>query len=87
MAVVGKVAPFMASPESFRNGLEYSVRYYHRAGITVCCEPGGFFSKPMQDAINAVYSGDEVPFTHYFMADGKTFATRNPRDAGDGRGQ
>lgn len=81
LAVVGKLAPFMASPESFKSGLEYTVRYYHRSGITVCCEPGGFFSKPMQDAINAVYSGDEVPFNHYFMADGKTFATRNPNDA------
>ncbi len=81
LAIMGKLAPFMASPSSFKNGLEYTVQYYHRNGITVCCEPGGFVSKPVQDAINAVYSGDEVPFNHYFMADGKTFAAQHPTDA------
>ncbi len=45
-----------------------------------CCEPGGFVAKPVQEAINSVYSGDETPFNHYFMADGKTFAARNPED-------
>ncbi len=80
LSLLATVAPFMASPASFKSGLEYSVKYYHRNGITVCCEPGGFFSKPVQDAINAVYSGDEVPFNHYFMADGKTFAVRKPTD-------
>ncbi len=81
IAVMEKVAPFMASPASFKRGLEFSVKFYHRNGITVCCEPGGFASKPVQDAINSVYSGDEVPFNHYFMADGKTFVARNPTDA------
>lgn len=80
LSVLGKLAPYMASPASFQNGLEYTVKYYHRNGITVCCEPGGFVSKQVQDAINAVYSGDEVPFNHYFMADGKTFAARHPKD-------
>ncbi|MFO1005693.1 MAG: amidohydrolase [Planctomycetaceae bacterium] len=80
ISVLGKVAPFMASPASFKNGLEYSVKYYHRNGITVCCEPGGFVAKPVQDAINSVYSGEDVPFNHFFMADGKTFAARNPKD-------
>ncbi len=81
LAIMGKLAPYMASPASFKNGLEYTVQYYHRNGITVCCEPGGFVSKPVQDAINAVYSGEEVPFNHYFMADGKTFAAQHPKDA------
>jgi hypothetical protein len=44
----------MASAEQFRKGLEFSETYYHRYGITLACEPGGFLSKPMQDAINAV---------------------------------
>lgn len=81
LSILGKIAPLMATPEIFRQGLEYSKDYYHRAGITVACEPGGFFSKPMQDAINAVYSDDATPFNHYFMADGKTFAARKPGDA------
>lgn len=80
IAVLGKVAPFMASPTAFKRGLEYSVKFYHKSGITVCCEPGGFVSKPVQDLINSVYSKDEVPFNHYFMVDGKTFAFRHPRD-------
>lgn len=81
LTVLDKVAPFMASPAAFKSGLEYSVKYYHANGITVCCEPGGFVSKPVQDLINSVYSGDDVPFNHYFMVDGKTFAARHPRDA------
>lgn len=80
LTVLDKVAPFMASPAAFKSGLEYSVRYYHRNGITVCCEPGGFVSKAVQDLINSVYSGEDVPFNHYFMVDGKTFAARHPRD-------
>ena len=81
MAVLGKLAPILASPEQFKGGLEFTEDYYHRAGITVACEPGGFLSKPMQDMINSVYSDDATPFNHYFIADGKSFAARNPRDA------
>ncbi|MGA8054713.1 MAG: amidohydrolase [Burkholderiales bacterium] len=80
LAILGKLGPQFATPESFRKGLEYTVAYYHRAGITLACEPGGFFSKPMQDAINAVYSDTVTPFNHCFMVDGKTFAARNPKD-------
>lgn len=80
LAILGKLAPILASPDQFRRGLEFTETYYHRAGITTACEPGGFFSKPMQDAINAVYSDDDTPFAHGFIADGKTFAARNPGD-------
>ncbi len=80
LAILGKLAPILASPEQFRRGLEFTERYYHRNGITTACEPGGFFSKPMQDAVNAVYSDDATPFAHGFIADGKTFAARNPAD-------
>jgi hypothetical protein len=34
----------------------------------------------VQDVINAVYSEDETPFNHCFMADSKTFAASNPKD-------
>jgi predicted amidohydrolase YtcJ len=81
MAILGKISPAFATPALFKRGLEFTEDYYHRNGITVCAEPGGFFSKPMQDAINAVYSDEDTPFAHYFMADGKTFAARNPKDA------
>ncbi len=80
MAILGKLAPLMASPESFKRGLEYTEQYYHRAGITFASEPGGFPSKPVQDAINAVYSDDATPFNHTFMADGKSLAAANPGD-------
>lgn len=81
MAVLGNIGPILASPEQFRKGLEFTERYYHANGITLACEPGGFVSKPMQDAVNAVYSDPATPFNHCFMADGKTFAARNPDDA------
>lgn len=81
MAILGKIAPMVATPALFKRGLEFSEQYYHRAGITLACEPGGFFSKPMQDAVNAVYSDADTPFNHCFMGDGKTFAANHPADA------
>jgi predicted amidohydrolase YtcJ len=81
MAVLDKLAPVLASPAAFKNGLEFTVKYYHNNGITVACEPGGFFSKPMQDLINDCYSGNDVPFNHFFIPDGKTFAAKHPKDA------
>jgi predicted amidohydrolase YtcJ len=76
-----KLAPAMATPERMRQGLEFTVGYHHRNGITTACEPGGIVSKPLQDAINAVYAADSVPFNHYFVPDGKTFAAMFPNDA------
>lgn len=80
MPILGKIAPMMASPEIFKKGLEFSEAYYHRAGITLAAEPGGFPSKAIQNAINAVYSDDATPFNHLFMADGKSLAAANPGD-------
>ncbi len=80
LKVLEKIAPAMATPDRLRRGLEFTVGYYHRQGITNACEPGGFFSKPLQDAINAVYSPDATPFNHYFIPDGKSFAALYPND-------
>ena len=80
LAIIGKVAPYMASAEQFRKGLEFTETYYHRNGITLACEPGGFVSKPMQDAINAVHSDDATPFNHCFIGDGKSFFAIKPND-------
>ena len=87
MPILAKIAPFMATPEQFKKGLEFTETYYHRNGITLACEPGGFSSKPMQDAINAVYSDDATPFNHYFMADGKTLRRPQPNDREADRGE
>jgi len=81
LALLPRVAPYMASAGQFRKGLEFSETYYHRNGITLACEPGGFLSKPMQDAINAVHSDDATPFNHCFIGDGKSFFAIKPNDA------
>ena len=81
MAILPNITPHLASAEQFRNGLEFTKRYYHRNGITLACEPGGFLSKPLQDAINAVYSDDATPFNHCFIGDGKSFYAIQPNDA------
>lgn len=75
-----RLAPAMATPEKLRQGLEFTVGYYHRQGITTACEPGGFYSRPLQQAINAVYGGDAVPFDHCFIPDGKSLAAMHPND-------
>jgi predicted amidohydrolase YtcJ len=81
MEVLPRLAPYLASAEQFRKGLEFSETYYHRNGITLACEPGGFLSKPIQDAINAVHSDDVTPFNHCFIGDGKSFFAIKPNDA------
>lgn len=80
LKVLERIAPAMATPERLRRGLEFSIDYYHRQGITNACEPGGFLSKPLQEAINAVYAADATPFNHYFIPDGKSFAALYPND-------
>jgi predicted amidohydrolase YtcJ len=80
LSILPKVAPFMASPAAFKKGLEFTEAYYHRNGITLACEPGGFLSKPIQDAVNSVYSDDATPFNHCFIGDGKSFYAIKPDD-------
>lgn len=80
LKVLEKIAPAMATPARLRRGLDFTIAYYHRQGITNACEPGGFLSKPLQDAINAAYAPDATPFNHYFIPDGKSFAALYPND-------
>ncbi|WP_332034863.1 amidohydrolase, partial [Microbulbifer sp.] len=81
IGILPKLTPYLASAEQFRRGLEYTEDYYHRNGITLACEPGGFLSKKLQDAVNAVYSDDATPFNHCFIGDGKSFYAIKPDDA------
>lgn len=81
IGILPKLTPHLASAEQFRRGLEYTEDYYHRNGITLACEPGGFLSKKLQDAVNAVYSDDATPFNHCFIGDGKSFYAIKPNDA------
>ncbi|MFL1462489.1 amidohydrolase [Roseococcus sp. DSY-14] len=80
LKVLEKIAPAMATPDRMRQGLEFTVGYYHRNGITIAAEPGGLYSKPLQDAVNAVYAADATPFNHYFIPDGKSFLALHPDD-------
>ena len=80
MAILPNITPHLASPEQFRNGLEFTERYYHRNGITLACEPGGFLSKPLQDAINAVYSDDARRSTTASSATARASPRIQPND-------
>ncbi len=77
-AVIPKLLPAIATPERIRRGLEFVVRYYHANGVTLACEPGGLYSKWLQDAQNAVLSGPESPFRFYFIPDGKSIIAAFP---------
>lgn len=81
IGILPKLTSHLASPEQFRRGLEFTETYYHRNGITLACEPGGFLSKRVQEATNAVYSDDATPFNHCFIGDGKSFYAVKPDDA------
>lgn len=63
-------------------GLEFTKDYYLRNGITIAAEPGGFLSKRVQDLANRSYGGDQTPFNHYFIPDGKTLSTLHLRKSG-----
>lgn len=80
-AIISRVGKYLASPEQFRKGLEFTKTYYHRNGITLACEPGAALSKPIQDMLNAAYSDEATPFNHCFMGDGKSFLAVKPGDA------
>lgn len=79
--VVPKLLPAIATPERIQHGLEFVMRYYHANGVTLACEPGGLYSKRMQDAQNAVLSRPESPFRFYFIPDGKSIIAAFPDTA------
>lgn len=79
--VMPKLLPAIATPDRLRRGLEFVVRYYHANGVTLGCEPGGLFSKQLQDAQNAVLSRADSPFRFYFIPDGKSISAAFPDTA------
>lgn len=80
IAIYGKVLAVMVDKTKFVNGLKYTVDFYHNSGITTCAEPGGASIKPVQEIINSIYSGNEIPFNHYFIPEGKTPAETYPNN-------
>lgn len=77
-AVLPKLLPAIATPERLRSGLEFVVQYYHANGVTLGSEPGGLYSKALQDTQNAVMSGPHSPFRFYFIPDGKSIYAAFP---------
>lgn len=77
-AVIPKLLPAIATPDRLRRGLEFVVRYYHANGVTLGCEPGGLYSKSLQQAQNAVLSQPGSPFRFYFIPDGKSISAAFP---------
>jgi predicted amidohydrolase YtcJ len=79
--VMPKLLPAIATPDRLRRGLEFVMGYYHANGVTLGCEPGGLFSKPLQDAQNAVLSRPSSPFRFFFIPDGKSIIAAFPDTA------
>ena len=71
-AIAPKLLPIIATPERFRAGLEFTEKYFHTSGVTLGSEPGGLYSKELQNAQNAVLSDPDTPFRYYFIPDGKS---------------
>ena len=74
--VIGKLSPYVATPDQFKHGLKTFSAYMHQQGITAASEPGGVLSKPMTDLINGVIGTEETPFRFYFLPDGKSLAEK-----------
>ena len=77
-AILPELFPAIATPERLRSGLEFVVQYYHSNGVTLGSEPGGLYSKELQDAQNAVMSGPDNPFRYYYIPDGKSIHAMFP---------
>lgn len=80
-AVVPKLLPAIATPDRVRRGLEFTRQYYHANGVTFACEPGGLYSRQLQDAVNAVLSQPQSPFRFCFIPDGKSIYAAFPDTA------
>ena len=76
--IIAPLAPVLATPERVDSGLRFMRDFFHRAGVTLGCEPGGILSRQLQDAQNAVMSGPDNPFRFYFIPDGKSIITAHP---------
>ena len=77
-AILPKLMPAIATPDRLRRGLEFVAGYYHANGVTLACEPGGLYSKQLQEAQNAVLSRSERPFRFFFIPDGKSISAAFP---------
>lgn len=80
-AMETKLATMVITPKRLQAGLEIARDYMHSKGITFGNEPGGIFIKPLQDAVNAVFSQPTMPFRWTFQVDGKTMADKYDDDA------
>lgn len=79
-AVLPHIASFVASPERLQAGLRLTRDYMHSKGITLGNEPGGIFSRPVQDVVNSVFSSPDMPFRWSFMVDAKSMVAAYPDD-------
>lgn len=80
-AVLPYIATMVATPERLKAGLELTRDYMHSNGITIGNEPGGILAKPVQDAVNAVFSSPDMPFRWSFAVDAKTMVAKYADDA------
>jgi predicted amidohydrolase YtcJ len=80
-ALLPYIAAMVADPERFRAGLELTRDYMHAKGITFGNEPGGILSRPVQDAVNLVFSSPDMPFRWSFIADGKSLVAAHEDDS------
>ena len=80
-AVLPYIATMVATPERMKSGLETTRDFMHAKGITIGNEPGGILAKPVQDAINAVFSSPDMPFRWSFTPDAKSLVAKYPDDA------
>ena len=80
-AVLPHIASMVATPERLKAGLELTRDYMHANGITIGNEPGGILAKPVQDAVNAVFSSPDMPFRWSFTVDAKSMVANYSDDA------
>ena len=80
-AVGRKIGGMIATPERLQKGLVLARDYMHSKGITYGNEPGGILIKPLQDAVNGVFSQPTMPFRWSYMVDGKTICDKYKDDS------
>ena len=68
--VLPNLMQYFSKNKGFLNGLNKTVNYLHKNGITLVANPGAMPDRELQNAKNFIFGGKETPFKSYFIPNG-----------------
>lgn len=68
--VLPNLMKYFSKNKGFLNGLNKTVNYLHKNGITLIANPGVMPNRDLQNAKNFIFGGKKTPFKSYFIPNG-----------------